>query len=57
MHNEIFINTGLQPGAISQHEENRFNGFLRNEAAETARVTDLSYTRLKRDVNEPEDAD
>ena len=27
--NEIFINTGLQPGAISQHEENRFNGFTR----------------------------
>jgi len=23
VHNEIFINTGLQPGAISQHEENR----------------------------------
>ena len=42
-----FINTGLQPGAISQDEENRFNGFLRNEAVETARVSDVSYTRLK----------
>jgi hypothetical protein len=23
-----FINTGLQPGAISERRENRFNGFL-----------------------------
>src|SRR6476659_2042204 len=47
-----FINTGLQPGAISQDEENRFNGFLRNEAVETARVSDVINTRLKPGVNE-----
>jgi hypothetical protein len=50
LHNGIFINTGLQPGAISQHRENRFNGFNTTKAVETARVSGMPCTRVKTGV-------
>src|SRR5262245_45192524 len=46
VHNGIFINTGLQPGAMPQHKQNRFNGFTRKKAVETARVSGMPCTRL-----------